>query len=528
MLTKFEMQEIQKLKQMGYSKQDVVKYYEDKRKKGQKVPSLPTINKYYDMEVLPEDPTANYAKHMAFDKEPFRGKIISILQENPKGTVCTSSIYDVLVEVYTDPELEEPLEMPGTDRALRNYVNRLEESGMIVHPDKPGRIYTLVDGIGPGEQMLIDFGQKSYGKNKELHFICLLLRYSRYLCVYVQDHKYSSIEACTAINRCFQHIGGRPTEIVIDQDSVFVAKEVHGECTFSEVFGNFVDEQQLKVYVCNKADPESKGGAESSVAFFKKSFLSARPYTSIEDFREKVSKWMVRKNNRIHGTTCKIPAYVLEHEEKDFLKPLLPSVFDITPSSFHTVKIQGVPFITYKSCKYALPWDYVFKPVNYKVIGDKILIYDENYEYLYTHTVSKVAGAIVKVPEFMKPKSTAWKNIADRLKDKWDCPHMQEFTDGLYEAQTRYAKDQLSAIEKLLESENPDNALVASVLEECCAHQQYSESAFMAFFNRMKAEKSVNQSGHAESPANKPVQKQDMSFYEKAVKDRTVGKEDVI
>ncbi len=51
--------------------------------------------------------------------------------------------------------------------------------------------------------MLIDFGEQTLSKTKSIHFICLLLRYSRFLCVYAQDHKYNSEEACKAIYHSF-------------------------------------------------------------------------------------------------------------------------------------------------------------------------------------------------------------------------------------------------------------------------------------------------------------------------------------
>ena len=58
MLTKTQMQEIQDLKLQGYTKADIIRYYEAQ---GRKPPSRPTISKYYDMDVLPDDPGAKFA-----------------------------------------------------------------------------------------------------------------------------------------------------------------------------------------------------------------------------------------------------------------------------------------------------------------------------------------------------------------------------------------------------------------------------------------------------------------------------------
>lgn len=93
--------------------------------------------------------------------------------------------------------------------------------------------------------MLIDFGEETLSKTTHIHFICLLLRYSRFLCVYAQDHKYNSEEACKAIYRSFCRLGGRPKELVIDQDAVFVASETYGEVIKTRTFEDFCTEMAM-------------------------------------------------------------------------------------------------------------------------------------------------------------------------------------------------------------------------------------------------------------------------------------------
>ena len=51
MLTETKMQEIQDLKLQGYTKADIIRYYEAQ---GRKPPSRPTLSKYYDMDVIPD------------------------------------------------------------------------------------------------------------------------------------------------------------------------------------------------------------------------------------------------------------------------------------------------------------------------------------------------------------------------------------------------------------------------------------------------------------------------------------------
>ena len=81
MLAKVKMQEIQDLKLQGYTKADIIACYEAR---GEKAPSRPTINKYYDMDVIPDDPGEKLSKEKSFDVEPFKSAIIVCLP----STMC--------------------------------------------------------------------------------------------------------------------------------------------------------------------------------------------------------------------------------------------------------------------------------------------------------------------------------------------------------------------------------------------------------------------------------------------------------
>ena len=79
MLTRNMMQMIQDLKLRGFAENEIA---EQLRKAGEKVPSKPTIRKYYRMDIIPDDPGAHLAKDKAFDAEPFRSTIIEVLRNN--------------------------------------------------------------------------------------------------------------------------------------------------------------------------------------------------------------------------------------------------------------------------------------------------------------------------------------------------------------------------------------------------------------------------------------------------------------
>lgn len=373
----------------------------------------------------------------------------------------------------------------------------------------------------PGEQMLIDFGEVTLNKKSSIHFICLLLRYSRFLCVYAQDHKYNATEACQAIYRSFCRLGGRPAYLVIDQDAVFVASETYGEVIKTRVFEDFCTEQELRLWVCNKADPESKGPIENSVGFVKKNFFSARKIVCIDDVWRSLPGWLNRKNSRIHRTTLHIPSSVFRDIEQSTLKPMLPSVYETSPGSFTSQELRGMPYVLYKSCRYTVPREYAYSTVKYKVTTGKINIYDEDLNFICTHLLSERKGSYNQLTEHRKGDAGDWIEIAERLRSQWNCYEFQHFINGFKKENPRHFAKQLGAVEQFLNAEDPDNSLVAEVMKVCCKNFRYQFSQFRTVYEYAKAGRNlVGTEGMEAAMGSDPVDQRQMDAYHKAFAER--------
>jgi len=516
MLAKKQMQEIQDLKLRGYTQTEIIEYY---KSQGLKPPSRPTVAKYYNLDVVPDDPGEKLAKEKAFDVEPFRSTIIATLEVNHGKDFCISSVYDLLEEKFIDSGDFDKL--PGNEQTLRNYVHYLSDSGQINTGEDHRRIYDHVFDTPPGEQMLIDFGEETLDKRHSIHFICLLLRYSRLLCVYAQDHKYNAEEACQAIYRSFCKLGGRPSVLVIDQDAVFVASETYGEVVKTRVFEDFCTEQDLRLWVCNKADPESKGPIENAVGFVKKNFFSARNIMCIDDIWRALPGWLDRKNKRIHRATLRVPIMVFKDIEQKNLQPLLPSVYEMSPNSFCDYECKGMPYVLYKSCRYSVPRDHAFSRLKYKVTAGKIHIYDEDLNFICTHLLSERKGSFNQLAEHRKQDSGDWIDIMERLRSRWNCYDFQHFINGIKKENPRHISKQLGAIEQFLNSENPDRALVSEVIKICCMNFRYQFSQFKVVYEYTKAGKSLTTNeGFKASMNSDAVEYKAMDVYGRAFNER--------
>jgi DNA-binding transcriptional MerR regulator len=252
-----KMKLIHELKDMGIPQSEVEEAF---KARGLKAPSKPTIRKYYNRNegLSTEDMTEAYAKEKAFE-EPHCKQIILRTFEVNGPEITVSSIYDLLQEKLVATGILEAL--PGNEQTLRNYCRHLKQEGLIqtAKSRKKNRVYDEVVTPEPGKQMQLDYGVLKIRNNEHFHFIALLLRHSRMLFVKAQDHHFNAVETCNAIYGFFILLGGRVQQLVIDQDTCLIYEETYGEITTTRVFGDFVREQNLDLYVCKKADPESKG-----------------------------------------------------------------------------------------------------------------------------------------------------------------------------------------------------------------------------------------------------------------------------
>jgi hypothetical protein len=101
------------------------------------------------------------------------------------------------------------------------------------------------------------------------------------------------------------------------------------------------------------------------------------------------------------------------------------------------------------------------------------------------------------------------------MRRKWNCYSFQHFINGVKKENPRYVAQQLSAIDRFLDSEKPEHDLIAQVMDECCESYRYKFTQFKVVYELAKA-------GRMSPKAYEfsEVQKQDMEVYKKAFQDR--------
>lgn len=477
--TKDKMNLIYELKQMGIPKSEVEKAF---RNRGLKPPTKPTIRKYYNMdEQLSTAHMAEvYVKEKAFDAPICKDLIVRTLNVN--GTdITVSSVYDLLLEKLVDTEILDKL--PGNEQTLRNYCRYLKKNGLVKdEKSRKPRIYDETETPEPGLQMQLDYGVQNLGSNEQFHFIALLLRHSRILFVKGQDHRFNATETCAAVYACFMLLGGRVQELVIDQDACLVYEEQYGEVITTRVFKDFLLEQDLKLFVCRKADPETKGAVENGVKYVKQNYLPSRKDWSVQELIAKVPDWCKRKNSRIHSKELwKIDDHFQKYE-KGTLRPLNPSQYDRIGSARIKVSVTKTRQARFRTNRYTLPRDYYENYVWINVTSTKILFYmkleDNTPVCCYDLPSEKVKNQHFEHQDYKKRPSTAYRDIYERILKEWYAPELKHFLNGLHKEHenSRFLRDQFMGFEKLLHDRKPSNEELAAVMDIACKGYRYKLS----------------------------------------------------
>ena len=185
----------------------------------------------------------------------YRQEIIELVEVNEADDVdvYASSIYDVLEERHG--------KLPGSARTLRNYLSSLRASSAICAREKK-RVRRPQQESKPGEQCQVDFGQIRIAGGMIAYIFVAVLAASRARYVCVQDRPFRTRDVLTHMLAGFRYFGGRTRVVVIDQEKLMTVSENGGEIVHTADFEGFVREQELSVWLCRKADPQSKGNAE--------------------------------------------------------------------------------------------------------------------------------------------------------------------------------------------------------------------------------------------------------------------------
>jgi len=451
MINKAMFKQIQGFRRQGYSKGSIVKALELDPK---------TVAKYFAMEE--EDHRAYRRDHLFRDKafDTFRREILELYEANDLRALQVSSVYDYLEEKYGV--------LPGNEQTLRNYIAYLIQTDNL-RLDENVRLYTKVPELPFGKQMQLDFGRYRCRSGLLLFIFTALLSASRYKYVIFQGQPFRTLDFIRLLLDSFDYFGGRSEELVIDQDRLMVVSENVGDIIYTKDFKHFIDEQELHLYVCRRADPETKGKVENLVKFVKGNFLATRDFEAVEEANAGVMRWLRRRaNGKIFQATKQIPAVLIE-KERAHLRPLRNSIFrkdSLLGREERTANEKA--WISVQACGYQLPSKYRNKTVEIYTTEEELFVFDIfTGKEIVAYRLSLIPGQLVSTRACRRESEKTVEELKAALSGLFEVESWKRFAERNFKTFPRYARDQCLEAKRFFAEKEVDTGILERALAYC-------------------------------------------------------------
>jgi len=457
MVTKSMYQKIQNYKKKGYLKSEIAQ--ELKIDPG-------TVAKYYHMS---EEEYREYTDTLKNRDKAFDGYKEAILQvyaQNGYRKLPMASVYDYLEERYE--------ELPGTEKTLRNYIGYLTQTNQLELKENI-RVYDKVPELPFGKQLQLDFGEHTTGSGLRLYIFASVLSASRYKYVTFQPRPFTTLDLIGHLLDCFDYIGGLPEELVIDQDNVMVVSENHGDIIYTKDFSSFIQEMGLRIWVCRKSDPESKGRVENLIKYVKGNFLATRDFPNLEEAQESLKKWLRRRaNGKLSQATKRVPLEDIK-EERKYLKPIRNSIYRKESLLGRDERIaDDKALISVDASLYSVPERYRNKQVEIYKTESRLFVFDQHTrEQVAEHELSLTPGKKVINREHYRKNGKSAQEMKDEVLRKFPIEKWIEFAQENFKRYSRYVRDQCLEAQRRFGKE-VDPECLEKALEFCLEHKTYS------------------------------------------------------
>jgi len=383
-------------------------------------------------------------------------------------------------------------EFPTTSqRTVFNFVQSVRTKFNIPKTE-PLRDYATVAELSYGLQAQVDFGfynmNTTLGKTKKVQFFTFVLSRSRFKYILFTDTPFTTTTVIAAHELAFESIAGCPSEIVYDQDRLFIVSENYGDLILTAGFRSYVSESPFITHFCRKADPESKGKVENVVKYVKQNFLYNRSFKDLETLNIEVQAWLKRTANALeHGTTKKVPAEEYQIE-KEFLHPWSPTAIIAEECIAYSVHKDNK--ISYKSNIYSLPLGtYQGKgtKILLKTTSDQLILMNQKEEEICRHEICRLKGQKILSRDHGRDKQSAILTMMDEFSNLMENKlQALNWLMQIKDHKPRYIRDQIQLLTATVKELDPH--LASEALNYACRHQIISATDFKAITLALKRE----------------------------------------
>jgi len=165
-----------------------------------------------------------------------------------------------------------------------------------------------------------------------------------------------------SVKNAFSYFGGVPKRLKVDNMKIAVVRNQRYVLDFNQDFLEFATHYTTVIVACTPYSPEQKGKVESGVKYLQSNFVAGRTFTDEQDMRQQLREWMrTYANQRVHGTTRKVPWKQLVEKERATLQSLPEEEFALFERC--TRKASMNCHIHFENNYYSVPFSLVGKEV---------------------------------------------------------------------------------------------------------------------------------------------------------------------
>ena len=307
----------------------------------------------------------------------------------------------------------------------------------------------------PGEEAQIDFGTGApvitpdakasmpgaqastpgaKGRRRRTHVFRIVLSHSRK--GYSESvFRQTTEEFIRCIENAFQHFGGVPKTLVIDNLKAAVTKADWYDPDLNPKIQAFCEHYGTVILPTRPRTPRHKGKVEKGVDYVQGNALKGRTFSSLQDQNNHLLDWESHvADTRIHGTTRKQVGKVFVEVERSTLQPLPAGRFPFFHEAERRVHRDG--HVAVDKAYYSVPPEYVGHSVWARWDSRVVRIFDQRMQQIAIHVKHEPGRFSTQPPHIASEKISGVERGAAWLLNKanWIGPHTQQWAESMIQA----------------------------------------------------------------------------------------------
>jgi len=316
-----------------------------------------------------------------------------------------------------EPFRETVVRLRNENVNVRALFARLKERGYV---GSYGSVYRFVKTLepvvldtcvrvetAPAEEAQVDFGTVGHlpdpdtGLPRKVHAFVMTLSWSRHQYVeFVFDQK---LETWLRLHvRAFAFFGGCVGRITCDNLKAAIVRAAWDDPIAHRSYAECAEHYGFRIAPCRPRTPQHKGKVERGVGYVQGNFWAGRDLTSLEQANREVRDWCLSEAGlRLHGTTHERPLERFERTERDRLRPLPPTAYDL--AVFKQVRLHRDNYVVFDRAFYSAPFRLIGQTLWARGGLTQVRLYDADHRCVATHERATQPGQRVTHPDHLPP-----------------------------------------------------------------------------------------------------------------------------